>query len=126
MKFCSVGATGVVVNEGLLFLLTEFAGLFYLVSSVMAIEMSILSNFLLNNTWTFRDRKRGSFLGRLGKFNLVAFGGLLINVAILFDVSVAFGVHYLAANFIGIGCAVAWNYLMNLHWTWSQGRLMQS
>ena len=118
-KYCIVGATGVVVNEGLLFLLTEFLGIFYLVSSVISVEVSIIWNFLLNEFWTFSDLSRGhKRIGRrLGKFNLVSIGGLLINVLVLFALT-STGLHYLVSNLFGIGAATFWNYLMNLNWTW--------
>ena len=56
LKFCLVGGSGILVNEGLLFLLTEFGGLYYLWSSAIAIEASIITNYILNDFWTFRDR----------------------------------------------------------------------
>jgi len=120
LKFCAVGASGVVVNEGLLWILTEFAGLFYLVSGVIGIEVSIITNFLLNDAWTFRDRSHGhSGMGRRGlKFNAVSLGGLVINMAALFTL-VSMGIYYLYANLFGIACAVLWNYIVNLKWTWS-------
>jgi len=120
IKFCAVGASGVLVNEGLLWLLTEFAGLFYLVSSAIAIEVSIITNFLLNESWTFRDRSpehKGLFR-RGAKFNTVSLGGLAINMSALFFLANS-GVYYLYANLFGIACAVLWNYMVNLKWTWS-------
>ncbi|MFQ5647650.1 MAG: GtrA family protein [Candidatus Aenigmatarchaeota archaeon] len=120
-KYCMVGATGVVVNEGLLYLLTEFLGIFYLFSSLIAIEVSIISNFLLNEFWTFSDLAPGHkrMGGRLVKFNLVSAGGLLINILVLFILT-SWGLHYLVSNLAGIGAAVLWNYLMNLSWTWGK------
>ncbi len=122
VKFCIVGASGVLVNEGLLWLLTEFAGLFYLVSSAIGIELSIVTNFILNELWTFRDRSRnrGGSFNRGVRFNLVSFGGLAINMAVLFML-VTGGFHYLYSNLVGIACAVIWNYVVNLKWTWSEG-----
>jgi len=121
IKFCAVGASGVVVNEGLLLLLTEFAGFFYLVSSPIAIEISIITNFILNDVWTFKDRAREqrSVLGRGVRFNAVSAGGLVINMAVLFSL-VSMGFYYLYANLVGILCAVLWNYIVNLKWTWSE------
>ena len=56
IKFNIVGLTGVFVNEGILMLLTSL-GLYYIYSSIVAIEISIISNFLLNDIWTFKDRR---------------------------------------------------------------------
>jgi dolichol-phosphate mannosyltransferase len=121
VKFCLVGASGVLVNMGLLWLLTELAGLFYLLSAAISIETSIISNFTLNDHFTFADRRLPGvkpFGNRLVKFNLVSLAGLGINMAILWLFTSVFGVYYLLSNLCGIAVATLWNYLVNLWWTW--------
>lgn len=121
IKFLAVGASGIVVNEGLLFLLKEFANLALSVASPIAIEASIVSNFLLNDTFTFRDRRTagvGSFFKRLGKFNLVSLAGALINFGTTLLLTQMFGIHYLISNLFGIVVATMINYLANNWWTW--------
>ncbi len=125
LKFCLVGLSGVLVNLGLLQLLTEIVGLFYLVSAVFSIESSILSNFTLNEIWTFRERRTSPIkdvLNRAIKFNIVGIGGLLINMAILFLLTESFGIYYLISEMFGIGAAVLWNFTINTWWTWKVKR----
>lgn len=121
LKFCLVGGSGVVVNMGLLYLLTEYGGLYYLVSSAISIETSIVTNFLLNDFFTFPDRRRRGlhqFLGRLLKFNLVSLGALTINMTVLWLLTSVAGLYYLVSNLFGIAAAMMWNYLVNFWWTW--------
>jgi len=120
-KFCLVGLSGVLINMGLLWLLTEFAGLFYLLSAAISIESSILSNFTLNDFFTFPDRRlpgAKSFASRLLKFNLVSLAGLALNMGVLGLLTEVFGVYYLLSNLCGIAVATLWNYLVNTWWTW--------
>lgn len=120
-KFALVGLSGVVVNEGLLWMLTEFVGWQYLVSAAFSIESSILSNFILNDCFTFADRRsaRGnSRLTRLLKFNSVSLGGLGMNLGFLWLLTQVFGIYYLLSNLAAIGMAFLWNYLVNTRWTW--------
>ncbi len=120
-KFCLVGLSGVLVNIGLLWLLTEFVGLFYLLSAAISVESSILSNFTLNNFFTFSDRRlpgAKSFVSRLLKFNLVSLAGLAINMGVLWLFTEVFGIYYLISQLGGIAAATLWNYLVNLWWTW--------
>lgn len=117
LKFLAVGASGIIVNEGLLWVLTEFAGVFYIVSSLIAIETSILSNFILNDVWTFRQERKGKFFTRLGKFNLARLFALGINLGAL-ALFVSLGLHYLIANLIGIAIATVFTYLSSLWWVW--------
>jgi len=121
LKFCAVGLSGVLVNMGLLWLLTEIAGLFYLLSAAISIETSIISNFVLNDYFTFRDRRSPqvkSFLSRLLKFNLVSLAGLGLNMGVLWLLTEVFGIYYLLSNLCGIAVATLWNYLVNTWWTW--------
>ena len=57
IKFSIVGASGTLVNLGLLYLLVEFGGLNETVAVVISYEISILNNFAWNELWTFRDRR---------------------------------------------------------------------
>ena len=121
IKFCLVGLSGVLVNEGLLWLFTEGVGLFYIISAAISIETSILTNFTLNDMWTFKDRRSPgmkSVLGRALKFNLVSIGGLGINMGILWAFTHFLGMSYLISNLIGIAGATVWNFAINTLWTW--------
>ncbi len=122
-KFCVVGASGVLVNTALLYVLTEAGGLNHLVSATLATEAAILSNFALNDRWTFRDVPRNrSWLRRAVQYNLEALGGLLLSIAVLAVLTYLLGIYYLFANFFAIGAATLWNYTVNHHWTWPATR----
>ena len=120
-KFCAVGVSGIFVNMGLLWLLTDVAGFYYLFAAICAIEASILSNFTLNEIWTFRDRRVSgvkSTIGRALKFNTACVVGAGINLGILYFFTDMFGVYYLASNLLGIAAAMLWNYGLSNFWTW--------
>jgi len=121
LKFIGVGLSGILVNEGILWLLTEFGGLRYYISSLFAIEASIISNFILNDYFTFADRRTGksrSFWARLLKFNATCAAGAAIQYGILVLLTSVFGINYLISNLIGILVAFVWNYTLSLVWTW--------
>ncbi len=121
VRFGLVGLSGILVNMGLLYALTEVAGLYYLVSAAIAIELSIVSNFVWNDIWTFkaaRDLRLVRNLQRFGSFQAVSMGGLVINMGILYLLADVAGVYYLIANLAGILIAFAWNYAANRHYTW--------
>ncbi len=81
VKFVLVGALGVAINTSILYALTEYLHIFYLLSSLIAIEISILSNFVWNNLWTFKTEKIKGFVNIVKKFltfNGTSLGALLI------------------------------------------------
>jgi putative flippase GtrA len=83
VKFCTVGASGVVVNFACLGLFTTL-GVHNNVASALAIELSILSNFTVNVLWTFADKRDagGSVVRQCGRFHLVSLGGALIQFSV--------------------------------------------
>jgi dolichol-phosphate mannosyltransferase len=94
-----------------------------LVASMIAIEVSIIWNFLLNEAWTFRDRGDCgivAFFKRMGLFNLISIIGLGLNVSLLLFLHHIFGMHPLTANIVGIAAAFIWNFSANNLWTWSK------
>lgn len=120
MRFGIVGALGVFVNSSVLFLAHGLAGLPLLIASAVAVEVSIIHNFLWNDRWTF---KAGGFsLQRLGKFNLTSLVGLLITSGVLYLLVTYLGLHYMLANLAGIAVAMVWNFGSSLLWTWEGQR----
>ncbi len=119
LKFCIVGGIGVVINIGLLYTLTEYIGLFYLASSAIAIEISIISNFILNNFWTWKKSKTG-FSKKFLQFNLVSIAALVINLAVLFTLTEIFELWYILSQLAGIVLATLINFYLNDKWTFKK------
>lgn len=117
LKFIVVGGIGVVVNEAILLALQD-AGLYLLYASAVAIELSILSNFFMNDLWTFRDRRSGRMTRRLVTFNVLMIIGLVVNIAVL-DLGVAeFGLSAAIANLFGIGVAFILRFALSIRYAW--------
>ncbi len=118
-KFAAVGLSGLAVNEILLFLLTDTFGFYFVLSGIIAVETSIITNFLLNERWTFSDRnKKDSVKKRFGKYNAVSLAALAINVTLLFCFTMFFGIYYLVSNILAIIVVFSWNYFVNIRFTW--------
>ena len=89
LKFCAVGASGVVVNLGILAAL-QSAGVRSTTASALAIYISILTNFVMNEWWTFKDRREhGQLLRRALRFQLVSLVGASVQWAVFVGSNVA-------------------------------------
>jgi len=117
IKFGIVGAIGIVVNEGLLLLFLSMS-VQLLYASTAAIEISILSNFFMNDLWTFRDRRSGRFSVRLVKFNILMLAGLVVNAAVLDIGTDYFGIAAAISNLAGIGVAFFLRYALSVKYAW--------
>lgn len=116
IKFGVVGAIGTVVNEGLLILIKS-RGVYFLTAGAISIEVSILSNFVLNDLWTFRDRRSGKAEVRLVKFNALMLAGLAVNLAVLYE-GVDLGMTPEVANLVGIAVAFVLRYALSVKYAW--------
>ncbi len=118
-RFGLVGVSGIVVNTAILWALVNIARLIVPVASVLATEASIVSNFLLNDRWTFRaSSPRLPLWQRFLRFNGVALGGMLLTAVLLTGLTMYGRLPLLIANLLAVGGALAWNYLINTRWTW--------
>ncbi|MBV9696111.1 MAG: glycosyltransferase family 2 protein [Gammaproteobacteria bacterium] len=121
IKFCIVGASGVLVNLGIFSALLAL-GVNKFLASPIAIQCSIITNFLGNNYWTFRRRQLvGRVRARGLRFNVVSVLSLLISYVTFIFLSHAFPtvapqVHQLA----GIVPATLVNYFLNSYWTFRE------
>jgi dolichol-phosphate mannosyltransferase len=120
-KYVLVGLSGVIVNLGILWLLTKYIGLPYYISGIISIETSIFTNFIFHNYFTFSDRiskKSNTFIIRLLEYNLNCSVGGLIKYGFLVFFTTIFHLHYLLSDLLGIALAFIWNYLMSNLYIW--------
>ena len=117
LKFAVVGGTGVIVNASVLYLASRWAGLSLVAASVLAVELAAISNYLLNDTWTFAARSRS--LRRFAKFNTASLAGLALNVLSVL-VLTRLGLYFLVADLIGIAAGFAANYALSVRWVWAR------
>jgi len=125
VRFVAVGLSGVVVDMGLLYLLSDPSQLGWGLtrSKLISAEAAIINNFLWNDLWTFRDRSRREpglrlRLRRFGSFQLICLAGAVLNVGLL---NVQFNwlhMNRYLANAISIALVTAWNFWLNLKVSW--------
>ena len=118
LRFALVGASGTLVNLGA-FAVVLHSGLNKYAASAVAIEVSIVWNFLLNNYWTFRERKTRDRTRIKGlKYNLVSLATLGVSFATFTLMSVLVPRLSLELDQLaGIVPAVLVNYFLNSYWT---------
>ncbi|MCF7796526.1 MAG: GtrA family protein [Lentisphaeria bacterium] len=118
--FSAVGISGIVVNMGTLWLLTHFASIHYALASPIAIEISIINNFIWNDRFTWRGRRRARNLNiwyGLLRFNIVSWIAGSMNWLLLVLFTEVAGIYYLWANLLAIAIAAAMNFILNEKWT---------
>jgi putative flippase GtrA len=104
VRFNGVGVIGFAVQLGTLACLLR-AGLPYLLATALAVEASVLNNFVWHERWTWRDRPASgrARLIRFARFHalngLVSLGGNLLVVATLTG---QYGVPPIVSNVVAV------------------------
>ncbi len=130
VKFAMVGLMGTIIDFLFYKIFIRAFGLPPATSKGFSAEIAILCNFVLNNSWTFKHRKtKTNTWQKLGIYNLVSLGGLIIGVFVvkylhnlygdgsipLFGHPVAYNNFYFLAT---IPPVMVWNFVVNHFVTW--------
>jgi dolichol-phosphate mannosyltransferase len=100
--FALVGASGLAVNQIALWALTEKVGIYYLLSAILATQVSTVWNFALVERWVFVGGTEGR-LRRFGLFALMNNLWLLLRTPFLFLLTDVVGINYLLSNMLVLG-----------------------
>jgi putative flippase GtrA len=113
-KFCTVGASGYVLNLGVYSALV-LSDVHYLVAAVCSFLVAVTNNYIWNRLWTFHHQ-RGHLVYQGFRFLLVSTVALGANLLFL-QVLVALGMPKIPAQAIAIVLVTPWNFAANKLWS---------
>ncbi len=138
LKFACVGAGGVIVNLGVTWIVLNLAlagaddrGIARTLASIAGIVVSIFTNFLINDRWTWKDRDKGqgNWWRRCRDFYVASALAAAVQFAVFLAVVSALklqtgvaglsaeSVEVLAGQLTGIALATPLNFIVNHVWT---------
>lgn len=130
--FLIVGASGAVLNEAILFGFVTMLG--KILAQALGVEISIVSNFVWNDLFTFKTARKQmtgrsrSKLFRLAKYNGLSLGTFALNLAIYIPL-VNFvwkqGLGTYASSLVAILVAFIFNYFGSSRWAWKVNPKLQ-
>lgn len=106
---------------GLLWFFVDISGVDYLLGATVAIEITIILSYILNNAWTFQDAQntgRVEYIVGLLKTNIVRGTAIPLQLAILYAFVEWLGLVYLAGNAVAILLSGLYRYVLDVTWTW--------
>jgi dolichol-phosphate mannosyltransferase len=118
LRFGTVGASGLVVNQLALWAATEWLGIHYMASAMVATQLSTAWNFALSEWWVFRAAPQGRYR-RLFWFALLNNGWLLARVPLLFVLTEWAGLHYLVSNLLALVASTLARFAVADAWIWT-------
>lgn len=113
VKFLTVGFLGLTIQWVILLLLRPSMPPF--LATALGGEAAIISNFIFNNLWTFREKiiVGGKIVFKFIQFNLTSLGAVLLQSLVVFIGNSLFGSGFITDNlffFLGLILVVIWNF----------------
>ncbi|MGD0581181.1 MAG: GtrA family protein [Bryobacteraceae bacterium] len=94
----------------MLYLLTEFARLYYLTSAAVAFILGLVTNYILSRVWVFNRLTMHSVTMEILVFTVIGVLGLGLNEVIIWFVSEKIHFHYMIAKAISAAIVLVWNF----------------
>jgi Predicted membrane protein len=120
-RFVVVGIVAAAAQMVLLWAFVDRVGFHYLAGAVIAIEITIILSYVLNNSWTFQETQNTGlieyFVGLI-KTNIVRGTAMPIQIGILSILVELLSIPYLPANGVAIIISGVYRYLLEARWTW--------
>ncbi|MFF4341526.1 GtrA family protein [Kitasatospora sp. NPDC001540] len=118
--FALIGASGVVVNFGLFWILNNVVGLALLRSNIAATVVAIATNYLGYRYWLYRDRDAASRKREITLFLLFSGVGMLIETGTLGFTQYVLGLdtsfERLGGKFLGLVVATVFRFVSYRTW----------
>ena len=114
-KFCTVGATGYVLNLAVFSALVLGADLHHLAAATISFLVAVTNNYTWNRLWTFRGQ-RGHVAYQGIRFLVVAVRALVANLIVL-ETLVSVGLGKVPSQAIAIVLVMPLNFIGNKLWS---------
>ncbi|MCL4359737.1 glycosyltransferase family 2 protein [Patescibacteria group bacterium] len=121
-RFCVVGTIGFIINTVVLEGFVRI-GLHPVIGGMTGAELAIISNFILNNAWTFSERRivGRRMIGKFIQFNTASIGAVIIQGGTIAAGTAMYGISsYRLFYLLGVGLGLIWNYTLYSRVIWKK------
>lgn len=110
LKFGVVGGGAFLIDYSILYVLTEFVGIHYLISSVISFIISLIFNYILSIYWVFDVTKKQT-TKEIFIFVILSVIGLGINQVVMYVGSDLLHIHYMITKLVATFIVMVWNFV---------------
>jgi len=109
-KFLIVGGIAFLIDYALLYILTEYCNIYYLVSSVISFTLSLIFNYIASIKFVFETDKKDSQKHFI-IFIIGSIIGLGINQLVMYVMVELMNVYYMLVKIVATGIVMVWNFI---------------
>lgn len=110
LKFGVVGGLAFLIDYSLLYFLTEYCHIYYLISSIISFIVSLIFNYILSIKWVFDVTKKQTYKEVI-IFVVLSVIGLVINQIVMYVGSDIIKIHYMITKLVATFIVMVWNFV---------------
>lgn len=111
-RYILVGGMAFLVDFMSLFMLTEFFGVYYLVSAAIAFILGLLVNYAMSISWVFNKRTLDNRKFEFGIFGIIGVIGLGLNEFFIWFFTAELSIYYLISKVMAAILILFWNFFV--------------
>lgn len=111
IKFGFVGGTAFLIDFGILYVLTEYCGINYLISGTISFSVSVIWNYILSVKWVFDVKENSNKTKEMTVFIVLSVIGLGINQLIMWLCVDKLGIYYMISKLIATFIVMIYNFI---------------
>ena len=116
IRFSLSGTIATLIDIILLYILTEYVGIWYLISSIFSFMAGSIAHFNISRHWVFKNHQQ-TFWRQYRSFFIIHLGGLTINTAGLYILVQFLHLYYILAKLMVVVLGVSWTFTANKKFT---------
>ncbi len=117
IKYTLISFTGGALNLAILYSLTEFLGVYYIISAVISFIVVGTINFTLHKVWTFKEKLKDKYFKEYFYFFSVCIFSYVLSILILYLLTEFAGIFYIFSQAIALILGGSLNFVFNKIYT---------
>ncbi len=110
IRYAIVGWLAFIFDIGILYILTEYFDVYYLLSAAIAFAIALSIDYYITIIWVFTKRTIYSRYKELLIFAIIGLTGLLLNVFIIWFFTEITNIYYIYSKIISSFMIYLWNF----------------
>lgn len=117
VKYTLVSFMGGALNLAILYSLTEFLGVYYILSAAIGFIVAGINNFTLNKVWTFKENLKDKYFKEYFYFLSVSIFSYALSILLLYLLTEFAGIFYIFSQAIALIVGGSLNFVINKIYT---------
>lgn len=111
IRYLFAGGVAFIVDVSILYVLTEFAHIHYMISSTISFTIGLIISYLISILWVFNEKRIEKKTVELTVFAAIGGVGLILTSSFMWFFTSILLLHYLFSKILTTAIVFLWNFL---------------